>query len=69
LTVADAYFVARAQNALARIDTTPDRRVTHCPNFCREHYPSIDCCHWCTADLSHLEIESAEAPRADDESE
>ncbi|WP_436907750.1 DUF7575 domain-containing protein [Halosimplex marinum] len=64
LSVVDAYLVARAHNAVARITAAPDGRVTHCPNCGRELDPGIDFCHWCTADLSHLEIESVDG--ADD---
>ncbi|ELZ27559.1 hypothetical protein C475_06555 [Halosimplex carlsbadense 2-9-1] len=66
LSVIDAYLVARAHNAVARITATPDGRVTHCPNCGRELDPGIDFCHWCTTDLSGLEIEPVDAADSDD---
>jgi len=67
LSVVDAYLVARAQNALARITATPDGQVTHCPNCGRELDPSIDFCHWCTTDLSGLDIEPVDAAEDSDD--
>jgi hypothetical protein len=67
LSVIDAYLVARAQNALARLTATPDGQVTHCPNCGRELDPSIDFCQWCTTDLSGMAIEPADpADESDD---
>lgn len=66
LSVIDAYLVARAQNALARVTATPDGAVTHCPNCGRELDPGIDFCHWCTTDLSGLDIEPVDASETDD---
>jgi len=67
LSVIDAYLIARAHNAVARITAMPDGTVTHCPNCGRELDPSIDFCHWCTTDLSGLEIEPADAAEESDD--
>ncbi|QLH84641.1 zinc ribbon domain-containing protein [Halosimplex pelagicum] len=67
LSVIDAYLVARAHNAVARITATPDGAVTHCPSCGRELDPSIDFCHWCTTDLSELELRPVDAADESDD--
>lgn len=54
LSVADAYLLARAHNAVARVTVTPDGQLTHCPNCGKELEPDLDFCHWCTTDVPDL---------------
>jgi hypothetical protein len=52
-SVVDAYFVARARNAVAR-DTAAGGatdRTNQCPNCGKELDADIDFCHWCTTPL------------------
>lgn len=49
LSVADAYLLAHAHNAVARLTVPSDGRLTHCPNCGGELDPDIEFCHWCTA--------------------
>lgn len=52
LNVADAYLLARAQNAAARQGTTPGERPTRCPNCGSGLDADLGFCHWCAADVS-----------------
>lgn len=54
LSTVDAYVLAHAQNAVARLNPDPDGDLTHCPNCGNELDSDIDFCHWCTADVSDL---------------
>ncbi|MBV0902672.1 zinc ribbon domain-containing protein [Haloarcula salina] len=55
LSVADAYLLARAQNAVARVTVTPEGQLTHCPTCGRELETDLDFCHWCTTDVPDLD--------------
>ncbi|WP_115862906.1 zinc ribbon domain-containing protein [Halorussus litoreus] len=63
LSTVDAYVLAHAQNAVARLNRDSDGDLTHCPNCGNELDPDIEFCHWCTADVSDLN----ETPRTDGE--
>ena len=54
LSVADAYLLAHAHNAVARSTVPPDGQLTHCPNCGKELDADLEFCHWCTTDLSRL---------------
>lgn len=55
LSALDAYLLAHAQNALARVTVTPDGELTHCPNCGNEVDSELTFCHWCTAELPEAE--------------
>jgi len=55
LSAVDAYLLAHAQNALARVAVAPEGELAHCPNCGREVDPDLSFCHWCTAALPDLE--------------
>lgn len=55
LSVVDAYVLAHAQNAVARLTVTSDGQLTHCPNCGKELDSDLEFCQWCTADLAELE--------------
>ncbi|WP_424005115.1 DUF7575 domain-containing protein (plasmid) [Haloarcula salina] len=55
LSVADAYLLARAQNAVARVTVTPEGQLTHCPSCGRELEADLDFCHWCTTEIPDLD--------------
>ena len=56
LSVLDAYALAHVHNAVAQLSVTGDGQLTHCPNCGRELDPDIEFCHWCTADVSELDV-------------
>lgn len=56
LSVADAYLLAHAQNALARLQAAPDGQLTHCPNCGKELDPDLEFCHWCTAEIGGPDV-------------
>ncbi|MFC6989049.1 zinc ribbon domain-containing protein [Haloplanus sp. GCM10025708] len=60
LSVADAYLLARAQNAVARTTVATDGRLTHCPGCGNELDSDLDFCHWCTAELPDFEVSGPE---------
>ncbi|RDI72495.1 DUF7575 domain-containing protein [Halopelagius longus] len=60
LSIADAYLLARIQNAAVRLTVTPDGRLNSCPNCGKELDSELDFCHWCTAELDDFEAVIAE---------
>lgn len=50
-SVVDAYFVARAQNALARTSTATAEGEHACPSCGNELDPALEFCHWCSTRL------------------
>jgi len=54
LSVADAYLLARAQNAIVRMTVTSDGRLTHCPNCGEELEGDLDFCQWCATEVPDL---------------
>lgn len=55
LSIADAYFIARAQNAIARVTIDQNGQFTHCPNCGKELDSELQFCHWCTTELGEIE--------------
>ncbi|NHN65737.1 zinc ribbon domain-containing protein [Haloarcula sp. JP-Z28] len=55
LNAVDAYLLAHAQNAVARLTFTPDGQRTHCPNCGKELDSDLAFCHWCTTEIGDLE--------------
>ncbi|WP_135820159.1 DUF7575 domain-containing protein [Halostella litorea] len=60
-SVFDAYALARAHNAVARVTAPTDGRRSHCPNCGRELDPEIEFCHWCNADVTDPDPDAATA--------
>lgn len=54
LSVFDAYLLAHAHNAVARLTVTPDGQLTHCPNCGKELDSDLEFCHWCTTEIGDL---------------
>lgn len=59
-SVADAYLLAHAHNAVYRLSVTPDGELTHCPNCRRELDPDLEFCHWCTTEFEAVEVPTPE---------
>jgi hypothetical protein len=55
-SVLDAYFLAHAHNAFARISATPERQLKQCPNCGKELDSDLEFCHWCTTKIDGQEI-------------
>jgi hypothetical protein len=51
LSVVDAYLLAHTHNAIARLTSTSDRQLTHCPNCGKELDTDLNFCHWCTTEI------------------
>lgn len=54
VSVIDAYFVARAQNAVARASAataTAEGEHVKCPSCGNELDPDLEFCHWCSTQL------------------
>ncbi|MFB6150418.1 MAG: zinc ribbon domain-containing protein [Haloarculaceae archaeon] len=64
LSVVDAYVLALAQNAAARLTAPSNGQPTHCPQCGRELDPDLDFCHWCTADVGNAADALPERPDA-----
>jgi len=69
LSVADAYLLAHAHNAVARLTVPQDGQLTHCPNCGKELDADLEFCHWCTTDLSRFDEVSVAAGEQRDEGE
>ncbi len=59
LSVVDAYVLAHAQNAMARLSPSPAGTRTHCPNCGQELDPDLDFCQWCSATLDGEDVQPA----------
>jgi hypothetical protein len=60
-SVADAYLLAHARNAVARTRAGPDGDRTHCPNCGKELDADLAFCHWCSAELEAADAGPAES--------
>jgi len=58
LSVFDAYLLAHAQNAVARLSETADGQLTTCPNCGKELDTELEFCHWCTTEIDGSEAVS-----------
>lgn len=64
LSVADAYVLARTQNAMRRVSRAQNGDRTHCPNCGKELDPELDFCQWCSAETDGPDAD-APGERAD----
>lgn len=55
ISVVDAYVLAHAYNAVARVTFTQDGQLTHCPNCGKELETDLEFCHWCSTEIGELE--------------
>ncbi|SNZ12655.1 zinc-ribbon domain-containing protein [Natronoarchaeum philippinense] len=55
LSVVDAYVLAQAQNAAARMTPDENGELTHCPHCGKELDDDLEFCQWCTTPLDEFQ--------------